>query len=117
MCDQPPAASYRRRRGFRAVRPMGRTPARIDAQPARDCPVAARPSAMQCVDTAFTGLRQAAVNVRQLVLGLALATTSRAETAVPPSATWMLKRHSALVRVIAAGPAAQRLCPARQNET
>jgi hypothetical protein len=48
------------------------------------------------------------------VRGFALATTNRTEAAVPPRALWMLKRHSALVRVIAAGPAAQRRCPTRR---
>ncbi len=38
--------------------------------------------------------------------GFAPAATSQAETAVPPQAMWMLKRHSALGRVIAAGSAA-----------
>ena len=52
---------------------------------------------------------QAAVDVRRLASGLAPATTSRTEAAVRPMATWMLKRHSALVRVIAAGSAARRL--------
>ena len=50
-------------------------------------------------------------------LGFALAATSPAETAVPPQALWMLKRHSALVRVIAAGSAAQRRCLAHDAET
>ena len=40
---------------------------------------------------------------------LPLVATSPAETAAPPQAMWMLKRHSAVVRVIAAGSAAQRL--------
>jgi hypothetical protein len=44
------------------------------------------------VDTAFTGLRQAAVDVRQIASGLASATTSRTDAAVPPKAMWMLKR-------------------------
>ena len=52
---------------------------------------------------------QAAVDVRRLAPGLAPATTSRTEAAVQPTATRMLKRHSALVRVIAAGSAARRL--------
>jgi hypothetical protein len=52
---------------------------------------------------------QAAVNVRRLASGLAPAATSRTETAVQPTAMRMLKRHSAPVRVIAAGSAARRL--------
>ena len=45
-CDRPPAASDRRRRGFREIRPMGRVPAESASCPARGCRVAARPSAM-----------------------------------------------------------------------
>jgi hypothetical protein len=47
--------------------------------------------------------------------GFAPATANRAEAAVPPKALWMLKRHSAFVRVIAAGPAAQRHCSTRHR--
>jgi len=46
------------------------------------------------------------VNVRHITSGLALATIRRTDAAVPPEAMSMLKRHSALDRVIAAGPAA-----------
>ncbi len=77
--------------------------------------VAARATAMQCVDTASTGLRQAATDVGRLASGLAPAATSPMEVAVPPKATLMLKRHSAFVRVIAASSAAQRLCLTRRK--
>jgi hypothetical protein len=111
-CDRPSAASDRRRRGFWATRPMGAGPGGIGAQPAYGCHVAARPSAMQCVDTASTGFRQAAVDAWRLAPGPGPVATSQVKAAVSPKAVWMLKRHSAPGRVIAAGPAAQRLCPA-----
>ena len=86
----------------------------IGAQPVCGCRVATRPRAMQCVDTASTSLRQTAKDAWRLAPGLCPAATSPAETAVPPQAMWMLKRHSALVRVIVAGSAVQRLCLPRR---
>jgi hypothetical protein len=107
MCDRPPARTTGRveESGQSA---LGRLLANR-RKPGTPSPLAARPSAMQCVDTASTGLLQAAADVGRLAPGLAPVATSPMEAAVPPKATLMLKRHSALVRVIAAGPAAQRL--------
>lgn len=117
MCDRPPAGE---RPG--ALRILGRLSIgdglseESASWEARDDPVAARPNAMQCVDTAFIGLGQPAGDVRQFASGLASATISRTDAAVPPKARWMLKRHSAFGRVIAVGPAAQRRCLARRRD-
>jgi hypothetical protein len=86
MCDRPPAASVGGAEDAGKPR-HGAAPGGIGAQPTCGCRVAARPSAMQCVDTAFTGHRQAARDVRQLAPGLALVATSRTEGAVPPMAS------------------------------
>ena len=112
MCDRPPAGERPAASRIPGSPPIGRLPE--ESAPARHAlRVAALPSAMQCVDTASTGLLQAAADVRRLASGLAPAATSPTEAAVPPKATSMLKRHSAFVRVIASGSAAQRLCLTR----
>jgi hypothetical protein len=67
--------------------------------------LAARPSAMQCADTEFAGHGPNGRGCSATRAGSSPATTSRAEAALPPEATRILKRHSALVRVIAAGSA------------
>ena len=115
MCDRPPAGQRPAALRILGRLPLGQFPEESASQEARRR-VAARPSAMQCVDTAFTGLGQAAVDVRRITSGLASATIGRTDAAVPPKAMWMLKRHSALGRVIAAGPAAQRRCLARRSD-
>ena len=65
---------------------MRRSPEELASQEARSR-VAARPIAMQCVDTAFTGSGQAAVDVRQITSGLASATMNRTEAPVSSRAT------------------------------
>lgn len=109
MCDRPPVGEAIGDVEGAGQTSMGRLPDE-SAAPESPSRAAARPSAMQCADTASTGLRQAATDVRRLASGLAPAAASPTEAAVPPKATSMLKRHSAFVRVIANGSAAQRLC-------
>ena len=76
MCDRPPASERPAASRTPGSLPIGRLPEESAPDRHATAAVAARPSAMQCVDTASTGLRQAAADVRRLASGLAPAATS-----------------------------------------
>jgi hypothetical protein len=105
--------SDRRRRRFRAIRPMGG--AWRNRRLARHAAAEWQHGRVPC--SAWIPLPPASGKRQRMPddspQGFAPAATSQAEIAVPPQAMWMLKRHSALRRVIDAGSAAQRRCLAR----
>ena len=117
MCDRPPAAERPAARGFRADCSWGS--ARRNRRPRRSRLSAWQHGRVPCsawipLSPAFGKRQRMSGNSRR-----GLPRRRRAGRNLPcrRKAMWMLKRHSALVRVIAAGSAAQRRLPGTTSKT